>query len=187
MPRLPRITSQKAARAGALFILAAILVLNIRGRVLERSFPILVDLIAPLGIGCLLAMAAVTGRHIRKQAANCRLNLLALLLALAVTALGVVCCESLITMRIERIHFIKYAALAGCLYFSQDRKALPIRLLISFAAAAAVGVADENLQRFVPDRIFTWEDVLLNISGAAFGALLTMLLSLVPRAKATEA
>jgi hypothetical protein len=69
---------------------------------------------------------------------------------------------------IGRVHIPEYALLSLLTVRACGDRAEAV--LLGGATAAAIGIAEENLQRFVPGRVFDWTDVLVNVSGALLGA-----------------
>ena len=154
------------------------------GRQLERTFPVLITVVAFVGSLLALAILFYSVKAFRNQVNRPTLSsslgyslplLTTILLALAA-------CETLILLPIERIHFLKYAALAGLIPLAKNgmRSGGPAIYFYGFLAAALVGSLEESAQAFVPERFFDLRDIGLNVTGALFGALISWLL---PRQK----
>lgn len=78
----------------------------------------------------------------------------------------------------ERIHFVEYAVLGVLLYFAlrekiQGRRALfCIPVVIFF-----VGLGDELIQGILPNRVYDFRDVLMNLAGGILGELILITLN----------
>lgn len=72
----------------------------------------------------------------------------------------------------ERIHLIQYGVLV-CLIVRALRFDFPIKLAFggAFVLTSLLGLGDEIIQHFLPNRYFQWQDVLLNTVSAALGLL----------------
>jgi len=79
----------------------------------------------------------------------------------------------LMTTAPERMHLLTYG-LMGLLVFSTARFWLEGRALffVSLAAVSAVGVLDEVVQYFLPNRYFGFDDIVLNIMGGISGLMI---------------
>ena len=77
--------------------------------------------------------------------------------------------STLASSPIGRVHLVEYGLLSILIL-----RALPPRnagrYLVAFAIAATVGFADEIVQIAIPNRVFDWYDVGLNISAALLGS-----------------
>lgn len=89
-----------------------------------------------------------------------------LLVILAATVLG-----TLVSSPIGRVHLAEYGLLAVLILRALPRKPGVVPFLTAFAVAAAVGLADETVQHFLPNRVFDWYDVGLNFAAALLGLL----------------
>lgn len=90
---------------------------------------------------------------------------------LALAAMGVAAAGAwslLASSPIGRVHLAEYGLLAvlAVRAFGPGRAAT----LAGGALAAAVGLLDEVVQGFIPNRVFDWWDVALNAAAAALGA-----------------
>lgn len=75
-----------------------------------------------------------------------------------------------IVLPIERVHIIEYGILSILLLRICRRYTHPLLAVVqSLFLASLAGVIDENIQRFLPNRIFALSDIYLNIAGAAAG------------------
>ena len=80
---------------------------------------------------------------------------------------------------VEYLHLAKYGLLVIVIFeFLKSKPRLRDRAhssakltLTATLLATAIGVAEENSQRFVPNRFYDPWDILLNVSGCLFGAL----------------
>ena len=73
-------------------------------------------------------------------------------------------------LTVEQIHLVEYAGLGAVAALFLRTTARPWRVFFRLAGiVAAVGLADEILQFFLPQRFFQWSDVLLNWIGGLVG------------------
>jgi hypothetical protein len=82
---------------------------------------------------------------------------------------ALVALRTLVSSPIGRVHLVEYGLLAILVL-----RALPAgvgRYPAAFASAAAVGLLDETVQHFLPNRVFDWYDVGLNAAAALLGLL----------------
>lgn len=72
----------------------------------------------------------------------------------------------------KRFHLIEYSILA---YFFQRVLRLDFKgarlWIFAFLGALLVGLGDEILQRWIPERVSSWPDLFVNIQGAFFGLI----------------
>jgi len=73
----------------------------------------------------------------------------------------------------ERSHLMEYSVLAIFIhkallerYIDSGKKLKPA--LLAIVMASCVGLLDESLQLFIPDRVFDWEDVIFNTNAILF-------------------
>jgi hypothetical protein len=72
---------------------------------------------------------------------------------------------------VGRIHLVEYALLAVLILRTIPLPRKGPHYAFALAAAAAVGVLDEVVQYFLPDRVFDSYDIALNAAAAALGVL----------------
>lgn len=79
---------------------------------------------------------------------------------------------ALTTIRLpeERIHFIEYMVLVVVAWKMFRAWDLPWSLLGAIVISIGVGVVDESIQGFLPQRVFDWRDIGFNAFGALLGA-----------------
>lgn len=72
----------------------------------------------------------------------------------------------------KQFHLIEYSVLSYLFYRALylDFKGWCL-WLPAFAGALLVGLGDEALQHWIPDRVSNWTDTLVNMKGAIFGML----------------
>lgn len=85
---------------------------------------------------------------------------------------------------IVRIHFIEYGVLGWLSYWAGGKKAfVPLKvgrrrmrplLLTGFIYVLAIGILDELIQKFIPNRVFDTKDILMNLMGGSIGFVLKM-------------
>ena len=94
-------------------------------------------------------------------------------------ALGVAAAYFMVFVRIaileERSHLIEYGVVAVLIHEALAERAdqgrrVPVPALLAFLAAVLVGVVDEGIQWFLPNRVFDPQDILFNAL-AAFMAI----------------
>ena len=102
-------------------------------------------------------------------------------------ALGIVAVYLLVIARMaipaaERTHLIEYGVVAVLIYealrerASQGRR-VPAPALLAVGATALVGVLDECIQAFLPNRVFDPQDILFNILAAVMAVAASMALA----------
>jgi len=89
-----------------------------------------------------------------------------LLLLAALTTLS-----TLASSPIGRIHLVEYGLLSIIILRALPTPRTAGSYLVAFAAAAAVGFADEIVQIAIPNRVFDWYDVGINASAALLGSV----------------
>lgn len=73
-------------------------------------------------------------------------------------------------LTVEQIHLIEYAGFGGITTLAGRRRAsLRRKTGLLLVIVAGVGVADELLQTFLPNRAFQWTDVWWNWAGGVLG------------------
>jgi len=79
--------------------------------------------------------------------------------------------RTLVSSPIGRVHLIEYGLLAILILGAFPRRPGIGPFLAALATATAVGLADETVQHFLPNRVFDWYDVALNSAAALLGLL----------------
>lgn len=74
----------------------------------------------------------------------------------------------------ERIHFLEYGIL-GSLVYKATMRQWKIPILSSFVLVSIIGIGDETIQWFLPNRYAEMKDVLLNCFGGLLGIYVTWL------------
>ena len=105
-------------------------------------------------------------------------------------ALGVAAVYLLLFARVatpeERTHLIEYGVVAVVIYealterSSQGRR-VPVPALLAVLAASLVGVLDENIQAFLPNRAYDIRDVQFNVLASVMAVAASMALSFARR------
>lgn len=91
---------------------------------------------------------------------------LCLLALLTAAVLG-----TLVSSPVGRVHLAEYGLLAILILRALPRTQGAGPVFAAFAIAAGVGLADETVQHFLPNRVFDWYDVGLNAAAALLGLL----------------
>jgi hypothetical protein len=77
----------------------------------------------------------------------------------------------------ERVHFIQFGLLSMVAAWTFAPRLAGVALYgVAFAVSAAAGVVDEAIQGIVPDRVFDWSDIGLDVTAAALGVALLWLI-----------
>lgn len=101
-------------------------------------------------------------------------------------AFGVAAAYSLMFLRMaiaeERGHLVEYGVLAVLIFAAlEERKCfgshVPAPALLAVLAATALGLLDEGIQGFIPNRVFDWRDVGFNAVAAAMAIAATLALA----------
>lgn len=171
---------KRIARCSIGGIGAIIVIALFWGRQLERSYPELITAVGFLGLVLAVAILSLAVRVYwnRPHRPSFKASLIDSLPILTSIVLAIGACETLILLPIERIHFLKYAALSGLIPIAANGilERSPRSLLIGFLVAASVGSLEEGTQAFVPERFFDLRDIGLNVTGALFGTVISWLL-----------
>lgn len=78
----------------------------------------------------------------------------------------------------ERIHFVEYAVLGVLLYFALREKIQGRRVLFCIPVVIFfVGLGDELIQGILPNRVYDFRDVLMNLAGGILGELILITLN----------
>ncbi len=152
------------------------------GRFLERryfhaahSYPEMLCYVFSIIALCAMCFEIYRTRHVLK---NNKVRVLTLLFTTIFSIIGsVFLFKSLVHLRIEYVHILKYGALSFFFFSSQPARFGVARGISAFIFAAGVGALEESSQRFIPGRIFDFRDLRLNVISAAVGCLYAMLLS----------
>lgn len=101
-------------------------------------------------------------------------------------ALGVAAVYILLFARIgtpeERTHLIEYGVVAVFIYEALKERAnhgrrVPVPALLAFLAASMVGVLDENIQAFLPNRAYDVRDLLFNVLASLMAVVASVALA----------
>lgn len=194
-----------AARVALLLTLLLVVIANIYGRSLERSYSEFVDLLPLVALGVVLLVAWWAARSIgqyRHRGLQCRdedagscsdnrghraVSDIAnapswlqrhywLWLSLCIT-FGFVVDYYMIYYPIERMHLFKYSALPVFVLFSLPACwTLQRRLLATTSLSTVIGASEEILQLWTPNRVFDMRDLAVNIIAALLGSVIAWLL-----------
>ena len=98
---------------------------------------------------------------------------------------GLICLGIMFFFRLgaaERSHLLEYAVLAVFIYMSlkerfQDRKSPFSIAAYSFLLSSSIGILDEVIQNFLPERVFDYEDIVFNTLACLMAILISSFLS----------
>ncbi len=105
-------------------------------------------------------------------------------------ALGVAAVYILIFVRMgtpeERTHLIEYGVLSIFIYEALKERAshgrrVPVPALLAIVATSLIGLIDENIQAFLPNRVYDPRDLLFNVLAAVMAVAASMALSYARR------
>lgn len=126
-------------------------------------------------LGCLLVLGAVVSQGLKMRPSGIETSV----------ALGVAAVYLLVFVRLtavtERSHLVEYSVVAVLIYeallerASQGRR-VPAPALLALVMTSLIGVIDEGIQAFLPNRVFDPVDMLFNFVAAvlAIGASLAL-------------
>ena len=83
----------------------------------------------------------------------------------------------------ERSHLIAYGVVAVFIYEAlterkRQGRQVPFTPLLAILLTAFIGVLDEGIQVFIPNRVFDYEDILFNLLAAVMSVLASWILSM---------
>ena len=105
-------------------------------------------------------------------------------------ALGVAAVYILIFVRMgtpeERTHLIEYGVLSIFIYEALKERAshgrrVPVPALLAIVATSLIGLIDENIQAFLPNRVYDPRDLLFNVLAAVMAVAASMALAYARR------
>ncbi len=126
-------------------------------------------------LGCFLVLGAVVTQGLKLRPSGTEISV----------ALGVAAAYLMVFVRMtavtERSHLVEYSVVAVLIYeallerASQGRR-VPAPALLALLTASLIGVLDEGIQAFLPNRVFDPVDMLFNFVAAvlAIGASLAL-------------
>jgi len=98
-------------------------------------------------------------------------------LHLLLLVLSIITLAAWIDLPEERVHLIEYGLLGALLMQASPLKTREAaRFMTVLALGTLIGLGDESIQWFLPERVFDWRDVAYNGAGISFGAALMSLL-----------
>ena len=160
------------SRVAAAAMVVSIFAASVWGRQLERSFSTFIPLIAVVGVFFVLVITYAISRKsfYLYRVRGLPTAVLALIRTAFPVAILVAVCENIIILPLERVHFIKFSLLAIFIFASGLLNSPNRNFLAAVGCGALIGVSDEVLQLFVPNRFFDWRDILMNCLAALLGA-----------------
>ena len=126
-------------------------------------------------LGCFLVLGAVVSQGLKMRPSGAEISV----------ALGVAAAYLMVFVRMtavtERSHLVEYSVVAVLIYeallerASQGRR-VPAPALLALVVTSLIGVIDEGIQAFLPNRVFDPVDMLFNFVAAvlAIGASLAL-------------
>ena len=133
-------------------------------------------LVAAFASGMALVGAAVLILGLRRRPGGAEIGI----------ALGVTAAYYMVMVRMalpeERTHLIEYGVVAVFIHEalkerSSQGRSVPMPAVIAVVAASVVGVIDECIQAFLPNRVFDTEDILFNVLAATMAVASSAALS----------
>ncbi len=126
-------------------------------------------------LACLLVLGAVVTQGLKMRPSGAEISV----------ALGVAAVYLLVFVRLtavtERSHLVEYSVVAVLIYeallerASQGRR-VPVPALLALLIASLIGVLDECIQAFVPNRVFDPVDILFNVVAIAMAIVASLAL-----------
>lgn len=127
-------------------------------------------------LGTLLVLATVVTQGLRKRPGGAEIGV----------ALGIAAAYLMVFVRmaspIERSHVIEYSVLAVFIFEALTERAshgrrVPVPAVLAVALTALLGLLDEGLQVFLPNRVFDVQDIGFNALAALMAVLASLALS----------
>lgn len=112
-------------------------------------------------LGCLLVLATVVTQGLSKRPSRTQIGIF----------LGIVAVYLLVFVRMsipaERSHLIEYGVVSLLIYEALNERrsqgrSVPIPSILAIVVTSAIGVVDESIQVFLPNRVFDPRDMLFN-------------------------
>jgi len=164
-----------AARILLVINLLIIYVASNYGRELSRNYHFLIKFVPYSALAATVIGIGFITYRVRTCIKDGTLHWIVLkdLLLLTVGALmaGIGACEFMIVVTIERVHFVKYSALAFFTFFSISNPSFNRRIVIAVLFACTLGFIEEGSQYWMPDRTFDTRDLMLDACSSMFGGL----------------
>lgn len=173
--------SHKLARFGLLLCLVCIFISSVFGRAIQRHM-LDVESAIPIVAGIfVIGLVLFLWRSARQQATAHAINTSRLLVVIS----GILACliieisvtESLIVLPIERIHAVKYMLLAFFAFFSLEQDSRQRAIFFALSLSCLIGIGEETLQRWIPNRFSDLRDIALNLISCGFGVTYAALTS----------
>jgi glycopeptide antibiotics resistance protein len=183
MSNLQKITpliGKNVAKRGLALTLVLILFSNLQGRAIQKSFSEYIYVIPWFIVAVIAALIFLLCRKLkpkffllnRKQQAEI---LRALFFCFLYCVSLLILVNHVARFPIEKIHFLKYGVLGFFCFFSLTNKSTLPRAMLALAISGLIGVSDESLQYFVPERFFDLWDILYNLLGSLGGVSLALI------------
>lgn len=173
--------SPKFARFGLMLCLVFIFTASVFGRYIQRHIQGAEALMSiPVGllvIGLILFLWQSASRQAIAEniyTSRARVVAPAILICLVIE---ISVTESLIVLPIERVHAVKYMLLAFFAFFSLKPGPRQRSALFSFCLSSLIGIGEETLQRWIPNRFADLRDIALNLVSCGFGVTYAVLAS----------
>lgn len=160
---------------------AFIFLVSVFGRKIQRLIPELEQYIPYFGVIFMVIIVIGAFRYFRLEHGIISANWKQLYVFSSITVIAVGLLAIIIPVitnyQIEQAHVLKYGILSLLIFFSQKNITYTRRFLLTLLLSSSVGVSEETLQIWIPDRIFDPADIILNLVSCFIGSLYASCLS----------
>ena len=155
--------------------------ISVFGRKIQRLFPVLEQYIPYFGVIFMIIIVIEAYRYFQLEHGikSANWKQLYVFSSITVIALGMlaIIIPVITNYKIEQAHVLKYGILALLIFFSQKNTTYTRRFLLTLVLSSAVGITEETLQIWIPDRVFDPADIVLNLVSCFIGSLYAFCLS----------
>ncbi|MCC6933617.1 MAG: VanZ family protein [Deltaproteobacteria bacterium] len=159
-----------------------IIVALLWGRKLQNTFPAGIDYFTELGVVCLLSVIIIAYYHFRYQLSLVRpfflLFVLTLFFAL-ITLSAYLVISIFVQTDIEQMHLVKYGFFAFFIFYGHSSPSKWKRFIVAMSLSSLVGISEEVLQIWVPERVFDYKDIRFNLVSCFIGSSFALFFTLL--------
>jgi VanZ family protein len=153
------------------------------GRIIQKLFPKAEIFIPYVGMLLMILIVFYVYYYVKSQHPFDRANnifrlFLFIIISLCIAFIIFLTTLFLIDFKIEFIHIIKYGILSVLVFFVNNTKTYTRRIFFTILVTSVIGIIEEALQIWIPNRFFDPKDILLNIVSCLIGTLYSFLLSI---------